>query len=328
MSLRTIAARIADMEKSLTAVPKVVRKIARALRTKLLPETEQRPEAASAEPGRAEASTSPATRVDAPNRNAGALPETYGRNRLVMLVVDPNQVHTYWEVTPQKLAEAREVVGAAGSRPAVLRFYDAASAGAQGSTADPFDVAVDLQSRNWYVHLWSPDRSYYAELGLKSDTGQFFPLAKSNIVRTPRAWPVMHVEEHFMRVDSVEQRAEPVSPPAFVRPHRDRSFASSDQSFMSRNRPAAQVPFGTTSNSQVHSPTRINSEEIMKRKLADLFAVRLEPRRGSPVQEVLPAQDADPNLTALADPNLTALAEKHFVTGIFSRAPKKTTGKA
>src|SRR6266851_6561361 len=35
-------------------------------------------------------------------------PASGGRTRLVMLVVDPYRVHTYWEVTPDALEEAEK----------------------------------------------------------------------------------------------------------------------------------------------------------------------------------------------------------------------------
>lgn len=265
----------------------------------------------------------PAPRAEDSNRAGGDLPETYGRNRLVMLVVDPHLVHTYWEVTPQRLAEARETLGSTGSSRAVLRFYHAAAGGAQASPADPFDVAVDVQSRNWYVHLWSPDKSYYAELGLKSDVGNFVPLVRSNMIRTPRAWPVMQVAEHFMRVDSVEPRVEPVPPPAFLRPHRERPVASV-------NLPAAEAPLESTPVPAVLSSAPLNSEQIMKEKLAGRFfvqpALRVQPqvRQWSLVES--PSAES-PSVQGW-DVNLTGLAEQRFVAGIFSHAPRKTTDKA
>lgn len=319
------AARIAELEKAVTAIPKVARTIAHALRAKLFGEAQEPSQAPSTELQHPEAPTSASTtRVDESNRVDRDLPQAYGRNRLVMMVVDPRQVHAYWEVTPQKLAESREMLGSAGLFPAVLRFYDTAAFGSAQASPSSFDVPVDLQSRNWYVHLWSPDKSYYAELGLKHDTGQFVPLAKSNVVRTPRALPVVQVEEHFMSVDSVQLRAERISPPAFVRPHRDRPstsgdqpLTSSDQHFKSSEQRGAQSPLGFPPASEVRPPARINSEEIMKGKLAELFAVRLASYGRSQVQEASTAQ--------ASDCNLTDLVEEHFHAGIFSHPPRKTT---
>lgn len=152
----------------------------------------------------------------------GELPDSYGRTRLVVLAVGPYRVHAYWEVRPDELAEARTRLGDhQDSARVVLRFHDtlAGHATEQG-TASYFDVEVDLQSRNWYVDLWSADKTYCADLGLKGDGGQFVALARSNLVRTPRAWPVSEVEEYFMRVEPGQQRGESVPPPAYVKPQR------------------------------------------------------------------------------------------------------------
>ena len=105
-------------------------------------------------------------------------PAASGRTRLVMLVIDPYRVHTYWEVTPDDLARAEKMIRlhADSVRP-VLRFHDAAVAGAAEANRGWFDVEVHLQPRNWYVQLWSADRTYTADLGLRGDDGRFVSLA-------------------------------------------------------------------------------------------------------------------------------------------------------
>jgi hypothetical protein len=152
----------------------------------------------------------------------GELPDSYGRTRLVVLAVGPYRVHAYWEVRPDELAEARTRLGdRQHSARVVLRFHDTlAGRATEQGTARCFDVEVDLQSRNWFVDLWSADKTYYADIGLKGDGGQFVPLARSNLVRTPRAWPVSEVGEYFMSVEPGQQRGESVPPPAYVKPPR------------------------------------------------------------------------------------------------------------
>lgn len=313
-----IAARIAELEKAVGAVPGVARSIAQALRSKLLGEGEKPPAVMpSADEHSEAAQTDSAPAPDGLNRPDVGLPETYGRDRLVMLVVDPHQVHAYWEVTTQKLAEAQRIMDWSSLPPAVLRFHGVAGS---ESPADSFDVPVNLQSRNWYVHLWTPDRSYYAELGLKSDSGQFVCLAKSNEVRTPRAWPVMQVKEHFTQVDAAQRRGEPVSPPAFVRPPREQPVVKGDPPFTSHARRAAQNLVVAPPPAESDPPARINSEEIVKRRLTELLAFRVTYHGRPQIREASSAQ--------ASGSNLTDLAEKYFVAGIFSRAATKTADKA
>jgi hypothetical protein len=122
------------------------------------------------------------------------LPETYGKTRLVLLPVDPYFIHAYWEVAPEQLKEA------------TLRFY-------RSKPVDYFDVPVDLQSRKCYVHLWRPEESLYADLLLKRNDGTLVSLVRSRVIHMPPAQPKMSIEQHFMRVEPAERRAEIVPPP-------------------------------------------------------------------------------------------------------------------
>jgi len=105
---------------------------------------------------------------------------------VTLLAVNSYLVHAYWDVDPAALPAPNPL--------ATLRFHDLAQGSPQGS----FDVAVDLDARNWYVHLWSPAQAYYAELGWNEE-GEFHSLAKSNPVETPRAWPVSAEEPQLPR---------------------------------------------------------------------------------------------------------------------------------
>ena len=88
--------------------------------------------------------------------------------------VDPYLVYAYWDL-------ASEGSPTAGAR-AIMRFHES-SPGTNGSRS--FDVDVNLAAGNWYVRLWSPDKIYQADLGLRTEDGAFIGLAHSNIVRTP-----------------------------------------------------------------------------------------------------------------------------------------------
>jgi len=129
----------------------------------------------------------------------GELPESYGRTKVVAMVVSPYMVHVYWDLSENDRAQ---------TDPASLRFHDAAG-GAN------FDVKVDLPAKNWYVHLWSPEKKYSVELGVEH-AGNFAALARSNTVETPRAWPVATVSEQFTRAEPpVESKpvSQPLPPP-------------------------------------------------------------------------------------------------------------------
>lgn len=112
-----------------------------------------------------------------PNR----LATSYGKSRLTVLAVNPYLVYAYWDFDASALP--------CPPPPAILRFHDVTPDFPGAS----FDVAVDLEARSWYVPVWSPARTYSVDLGW-SEEDQFHPLAKSNQVETPRAWPVTQVE--------------------------------------------------------------------------------------------------------------------------------------
>jgi hypothetical protein len=114
------------------------------------------------------------------NLEPGELPTSYGKNRLVLLPVDPYLMYTYWEL-------ATDPPPTAGAR-AVLRFHESPSSLSM-EISRPFDVDIDLGAGNWYVHLWSPDKLYQADLGLRGDDGSFVVLAHSNQVRTAPTRP-------------------------------------------------------------------------------------------------------------------------------------------
>src|SRR6059036_2335402 len=136
------------------------------------------------------------------------LPDHYGRTELVLMVVDPLLLFAYWEVTPESLGQAQDALGAEmeGAR-AVLRFYDISLIHFDGTNAHhTFDIAIGLEARNWYVHLWTAEKSYCADLGFVARTGRFHSITRSNVVHTPRAGVSTRDEERWMRVRFMRRR--------------------------------------------------------------------------------------------------------------------------
>jgi hypothetical protein len=127
------------------------------------------------------------------------LPRAYGRTTIVLMAVNPYLVHAYWEVVPKDLEEAKGLRDPL-AQPA-LRFYDVTGISFDGSNAHGcFDVDVQLAAENWYVHLWSPAKSYVVDLGLRTADGGFLALARSNIAHTPPASPSMKVDVRHLPV--------------------------------------------------------------------------------------------------------------------------------
>jgi hypothetical protein len=128
-------------------------------------------------------------------------PDPKDESRVRLLPVDPYLIHAYWEIIDKDLETARSQLGSVGAQiKLVLRFYDITYILFDGKNAHGFfDVEIDPAARNWYVQLWSPEKSYCADLGLKTSEGRFLAFVRSNVTHTPPAWPSIREEERHMR---------------------------------------------------------------------------------------------------------------------------------
>ncbi|HDN85545.1 MAG TPA: DUF4912 domain-containing protein, partial [Candidatus Aerophobetes bacterium] len=117
------------------------------------------------------------------------LPASYNITNLTLMVRDPYGIHAYWEIAPSSIEEVRKKIGEEVERCAyVLRMYDVTCKIFDGSNANhQFDIEVGPHTNNWYINLWCDNTSYCGEIGLRTPKGEFFPLARSNYVTTPRA---------------------------------------------------------------------------------------------------------------------------------------------
>lgn len=131
------------------------------------------------------------------------LPSQYGRNRIVLLARDPEWVFSYWEVTSERLEEARQFFGGEWERTrSILRVYDVTNIDFNGSNAhSSFDIELKGNATNWYIHVGKPDRSFIVDIARISPSGKIFVLARSNAVRTPRSRPSDIVDEEWMSID-------------------------------------------------------------------------------------------------------------------------------
>jgi len=111
-------------------------------------------------------------------------PESYGQNRIRLLVRDPEWIFAYWDVKPESLQALAKSLGerALALSRLTLRVVDPVSGGAS-------DILLPPGARWWYVRTDAARRTYRAELGVTLPSGQFRKLAESNTVVTPRVGP-------------------------------------------------------------------------------------------------------------------------------------------
>ena len=109
-------------------------------------------------------------------------PETYGVNRVRLLVKDPEWLFAHWDVDPDVFAAVKRDLGerAVALSRLTLRVSDPVEGGAT-------TILLPKGVRGWYVRAEGPPRAYRAELGLTLPTGEFRALASSNTVGTPRS---------------------------------------------------------------------------------------------------------------------------------------------
>jgi len=111
-------------------------------------------------------------------------PETYGINRVRLLVKDPDWLFAHWDVDPKSIDALKSSMGerAMALSRLTLRVVDPANGGSS-------DVLLPPGSRGWYIRADAARRAYKAELGVTLPSGEFRRLAESNVVVTPRVGP-------------------------------------------------------------------------------------------------------------------------------------------
>jgi hypothetical protein len=134
------------------------------------------------------------------------LPGGYGRDRIVCMVRDPFWLHSYWELTRHAVARAEAALGQEwhGAKP-ILRLLDVTS-GDTTSTAETIvrDIEIHGGVNNWYIDVNNPPRSYRVDIGYLARNGQFYVLARSNVVATPRAGTSDLLDENWADLDTAK----------------------------------------------------------------------------------------------------------------------------
>jgi Domain of unknown function (DUF4912) len=251
----------------------------------------------------------------------GDLLDWSGRPSVTLLTVDPYLLYVYWDFDLAKLPT--------DTTAAVLRFYDGAS---------HFDVDVDLRTRNWYVPLWIPAKTYYADLGAITTAGQFIPLLRSNTIQTSRAWPVAEVEHHFV-AGAAEHSKEPV-PPLFrserggileiaYRPGGSPTAPGSPTGAEPQAAEAEPAVCFSPATGHIeaappterHVPKPPDAAETLRRRLSEIYEFRQ--REPQAREATVESRQTIPPLPVVPDlpDDLTAHVEREFSPGLSSFLP-------
>jgi hypothetical protein len=131
-----------------------------------------------------------------PTKEAVELPKDipwgYGQDRVTAMVVDPEKLFVYWEVTDDAQERARAGLGRGGPGAWLnLRVYDVTGRLFDGTNAHSyFDHRVERHDRQWFFVINKPTSATTVEVGLMSDEGFFVKIARSGRVEFPRREPV------------------------------------------------------------------------------------------------------------------------------------------
>lgn len=116
------------------------------------------------------------------------LPVKYGDNRIVILPRDPWWIYSYWDITQGRIDEV--IFSLPDNQRQglkwILRVYDVSGISFNGNNANSFfDLDINFDTGNWYVNISQPEREWCVEIGFKDPSGRFYPVARSNVIKTP-----------------------------------------------------------------------------------------------------------------------------------------------
>ena len=117
------------------------------------------------------------------------LPFSYNETKLCMLVRDPYWAYTYWDFSAQTWDWIENLKAQTKVQP-ILRIRNM-------DNQQHHDIKVDLNAKNWYIHLGMPNTGFEADLGLLESNGSFHLIAKSNTIRTPRNEPSNTIDKDW-----------------------------------------------------------------------------------------------------------------------------------
>lgn len=128
-----------------------------------------------------------------------AFPESYGVDRVVLLVRDPTMLFAYWDISADTWAEVirRGLTSPDSGWSRALRVFDVTAAAAESfdGAVHVTDVLLDSAARDYYLEAPAPNRHYLVEFGYLHESGEFLLIARSAPVVVPRAEPSDDMDE-------------------------------------------------------------------------------------------------------------------------------------
>lgn len=130
-------------------------------------------------------------------------PHSYEDDKIALLARDPFYLYSFWDLHPETRARVARANGIrADSCDVVLRVYDVTAVDFDGGNGHShFDTTVGAIDGSWYINVPGDGRDYCVEIGLRDSYGNFYAMARSNVVSVPRAGVSDRVDEEWMIAD-------------------------------------------------------------------------------------------------------------------------------
>ncbi len=120
------------------------------------------------------------------------------RDRLIVMVRDPYWLQVFWELSRPSIDRARAAMGPHWHAAIpVLQLYKMA---ADGTSTLVRSIPIHGGVSHWYVDVQDPPHEFRLEIGYSAGGSQFYSLARSNSVTTPRAGTSESVDENWSDV--------------------------------------------------------------------------------------------------------------------------------
>jgi hypothetical protein len=128
------------------------------------------------------------------------------KDRICVVVRDPFWLHACWELSPIAIQRAEAALSQDwhGAKP-ILRVFDVSSHDTTSTSETAVrDIEIHGGCNNWYIEVHNPPRSFRVDIGYLSRRGQFFVLARSNIVATPRPGLSNAIDTNWSDLDAFQ----------------------------------------------------------------------------------------------------------------------------
>jgi hypothetical protein len=112
-----------------------------------------------------------------------------GKDRILLAVSNPYWLNAYWELSSHSVQRAEAALRQDwhGAR-LIIRLFDVTSLDTTSTSETPVkDIVIQGPGNNWYIDVSQPPRMYRADIGYVSRRGEFYVLARSNVVTPPKA---------------------------------------------------------------------------------------------------------------------------------------------